>query len=313
MTVVMRTPSRSERDTLEPSASDLDDTIEAIRANASDRLVYRYSVIPGGVYTGDELRSAIQDDPVVAAHYRDLDQSKLQVRTVTRDRYAYVSYRKGDEVFWTKHKVLVRQGETVVTDGTKQIRAKCGNCISEAPQLPTADNEPEEVEFDRLTEPVAQQPRVSPEVALVPLAPSDAVSGPVAGESVEALDLLGTGRFGSSALPPFAVAGTDAPGPSLDLPGPETPLPPIVPEPPAFFPPPPGVFTPPDMFPTPPGGLFPPSGDNPPLDQPIPPVPPIDVPPSEPVTPVPVPEPGTLLLIAAGAVTAAYRRRSRSR
>ncbi len=72
----------------------------------------------------DELRDAIRLDAVVAAHYKDLDQSQLQVRTIAHDQYAYVSYRKGDAIYWTTNKVLLRQGETVMTDGAKLIRGK---------------------------------------------------------------------------------------------------------------------------------------------------------------------------------------------
>lgn len=70
-------------------------TVEVYDALASayadgDRLVYRYSVIPGGVYTPGELLHAIQADPVVAAHYNGSDQSKVQVRKVAHDQYAYL-------------------------------------------------------------------------------------------------------------------------------------------------------------------------------------------------------------------------------
>ena len=316
--VALRTASRNERESVESPISGIDlETAEAIEAAGgssllSDRPVYRYSVIPGGVYTASELRGAIQADAVVAAHYQDLDQSKLQVKTVARDQYAYVSYRKGDKVFWTKNKVLLRQGETIVTDGTKQIRGRCGNCISEEPQLPTAANEPDAVEFDRLVDkPSVAQP-LGPEVALVPLTSLPATGTPAGDALAEALAPFGPRRTGGG-IGPFVAGGngSNVPAPPGDVPGAETPMPPIVPEPPVVFPLPPGLFpTPPTVVPTPPGDLFPPTGNDPPLDQPPPREPPIDLPPTS--EPVPVPEPGTLLLIAAGAVTAACRRRSRA-
>ena len=282
-------------------------TLEAVDAAASeygnvDRLVYRYSVIPGGAYNAGELRHAIQADPVVAAHYEDLDQSKLQVRTVAHDQYAYVSYRKGDAIYWTKNKVLLRQGETVITDGRKLIRGKCGNCISSAPQLPTASGEPDVVEFDRLADPVAPQ-LTRTEKPLVTPAPAP-VGTPFAATPVEPINPLAVGPLGSTPL----VAGnrnqplneTDVPPPSPSTLGPRVPLPPFTPQPPGVFP------TPPDL--SPPGGTPPPlvPEDVPPSFSP---------PPDGPITPVsdpvPVPEAGTLLLVAAGAATLMRRRRSR--
>ena len=283
-------------------------TLEAVDAAASeyanvDRLVYRYSVIPGGAYNAGELRHAIQADPVVAAHYKDLDQSKLQVRTVAHDQYAYVSYRKGDAIYWTKNKVLLRQGERVITDGTKLIRGKCGNCISAAPQLPTASDEPDVVEFDRLVDPVAPQ-LTRAEKPLVTPAPAP-VGAPSAATPAGPINPLAAGPLAST---PLAAGNrnqplneTDAPPPSPSTLGPRVPLPPFTPQPPGVFP------TPPDL--SPPGGTQPPlvpEDDPPSFSSPEGPGP------TTPVSdPVPVPETGTLLLVAAGAATLMRRRRCR--
>lgn len=290
-------------------------TLDAIDADTSeypgsDRLVYRYSVIPGGAYTPGELQHAIQSDPVVAAHYKDLDQSKLQVRTVARDQYAYVSYRKGDAVYWTQNKVLLRQGETVLTDGTKVIRGRCGNCISSEPQLPTASDDPDIVEFDRLVDPVvprqtrAEQPAVAP----APAAPADT---PAPGTQAEPIAPLMMGPLGGGTSPLAAgnvsqpVDDTDVPLASVGSLGPRFPMPPFTPQPPD------GLPTPPDQ-PTPPGSNPPPlvpTDDAPPTF-----LPPDGPPPNGPTgDSVPVPEAGTLLLVAAGAATLMRRRRSRSK
>ena len=284
-------------------------TLDAVDAGAlnhpdSDRLVYRYSVIPGGAYTPDQLRDSIRLDPVVAAHYKDLDQSKLQVQTVAHDQYAYVSYRKGDAIYWTKNKVLLREGETVITDGTKLIRGKCGNCISSAPQLPTASGEPDVVEFDRLVDPVAPQ-LTQAEKPLVTPVPAP-VGTPSAATPVEPLNPLLAGPLGSTPLaagtPNQPLNETDVPPPAPSTLGPRVPLPPLTPQPP-------------DVFPTPPD-LSPPGGTPPPLvPEDVPPrfSPPGPDGPTTPVSdPVPVPEAGPLLLVAAGAATLMRRRRCRA-
>jgi hypothetical protein len=305
---------------------------------------YKYSVIPGGAYDEFELRAAVQNDPVVAAHYGQLDQSKLRVETVPRDRYVYVSYRKGNEIFWTKKKVLLRQGETILTDGNVEVRGRCGNCISEQPLLPTADNEPEIVEFDRLTDSAAM-PRggTSGETALVPIAPvAAASSGPGVDGAAPAAgspDPLAAGRASAGAAPVPLAGGKPvggAPTPSPDPPPVETPapgrgndpssdpapgidLPPFVgtPDFPGFD----GPLTGDDLFPNPPGGPTIPPG----MENPIPPLrgnpelpPPgiTELPPpgspGAPINPVPVPEPGTLVLVGGGIAALIRKLRSRA-
>ena len=116
------------------------------------RTLFRHSVVPGGVLTADEVETAMGRDGIVAAHYSAINPSELRVETLPQDRAVYMSYRIGDEVFWTKQKVWLRQGETILTDGAHQIRTRCGNCIAFAPMAPTSDDEPGEMEFDALTD-----------------------------------------------------------------------------------------------------------------------------------------------------------------
>ena len=275
-------------------------------ASGVSRPVYMHSVVPGGVYSGSELRNAIRDDAVVAAHYRELDQSRLRTEVVQQDRYVHVSYRKGDQIFWTKNKVLLRQGETIMTDGKTQVRARCGNCISEEPLLPTSENEPEVIEFDKLVEAPATRIPATPPIALVApglLDPLGAGLG-LASPEVGPIEPLAAGRFGNGVAPPLAALNGD-PTPPVDIP-PVTPGSPGSPNPPGADLPP---FTP---FPVP----SPPGGDDPaplvpPEYFPPPEIPPLDVP-VPPGDPVAVPEPGTLLLIGGGVAWWIRRRRSYS-
>ena len=116
------------------------------------RSIFKHSVIPGGVFTPEELRSALAQDAVAAVHYQGLNAHALRSETVKQDRVAYVSYRKDDQIYWTRNKVRVSQGETILTDGETQVRARCGNCISETPRFPVADVEPDVAELDRLVD-----------------------------------------------------------------------------------------------------------------------------------------------------------------
>jgi hypothetical protein len=61
----------------------------------------------------------------------------------------YVSYRKSDQVFWTKTKHRMPQGETVLCDGENLARTRCGNRLSPKPQAPVASgNDPTEEALD---------------------------------------------------------------------------------------------------------------------------------------------------------------------
>jgi hypothetical protein len=107
-------------------------------------------VIPGGVVNQRELRDALTRDSVVAMHYRAVSVADVQVKHLTEDRLAYVSYRIGDKIYWTKKPLRLRRGEAILTDGVTEIRARCGNCLSLEPLLPTSDEEPTPFEFDAL-------------------------------------------------------------------------------------------------------------------------------------------------------------------
>lgn len=124
-------------------------------AKPGPRRIYPYSIVPGGVHDRAELARIILDDKVVAAHYAGIDIEKAHLVTVAKPRAVYVSYRKGDQVFWTAKKVTLAAGEEVLTDGQNELRARCGNRISEVPMLPVEMHAPTEADMDASVE-VAQ-------------------------------------------------------------------------------------------------------------------------------------------------------------
>jgi hypothetical protein len=124
----------------------------AASASSGARTVFRHSVVPGGVYTADEAQAAMSRDSTVADHYRQVSPAVLHPETLAADQLVYMSYRIGDQIYWTKNKVLLREGERILTDGVNRIRARCGNCLSLQPMQPTADAEPDSAEFDALTQ-----------------------------------------------------------------------------------------------------------------------------------------------------------------
>jgi hypothetical protein len=115
---------------------------------AAARRVYPYSIVPGGVSGAAELARVIRKDRVVAAHYAEFNIDKAHATTVTTPRAVHVSYRKGDQVFWTAKKVMLAEGETLLSDGRSELRARCANRISDTPQLPVEAHAPSSEELD---------------------------------------------------------------------------------------------------------------------------------------------------------------------
>ena len=116
--------------------------IEPVAVAVASRPVYRHSIVPGGAYSQKDVAAAVRRDHVVAAHYEPIDVERVRPVTVTAARAVYVSYRRGNDVFWTKRPVQLAPGETLLTDGTSEIRARCGNRVSDHARLPVAPDEP---------------------------------------------------------------------------------------------------------------------------------------------------------------------------
>lgn len=116
--------------------------VPAQGTKAGARKMYPFSIVPGGVLSRDELARVVKSDKVAAAHYADFAVDKAHPVRVAKARAVYVSYRKNGQVYWTSKKVMLAEGETLLSDGTSEIRTRCGNRISDTPRLPVGANEP---------------------------------------------------------------------------------------------------------------------------------------------------------------------------
>lgn len=159
-------------------------------APKTPRLVYQYSVVPGGVQDVAELSSAVAHDPDVALHYASFNFRRAHLVRLPASQKMYISYRRHGHILWTKTPHLILAGEKVITDGKVTARVRCGNRLASKPQGLTAPDEPSEAE---LSQPVA-----------------------VAGDPVRPPAILANH---SSLEPPLVANGPSAPGPAGFPPG----------------------------------------------------------------------------------------------
>jgi hypothetical protein len=140
------------------------------------RPAYLYSVIPGGVASAEELRQAMEHDPVVAQQFAGFDFQRAHLVQVSEQQSMHVAYRMGDKVYWTRKKVALHPGETLISDGKIAARTRCGNRIAVAPLGPPALAEPAETDLnqplfsnDMVTHEV--DPQLETYAAVIPMAP----------------------------------------------------------------------------------------------------------------------------------------------
>ena len=203
----------------------------------SRRVVYPYSVVPGGVRSAEELRTAATDDPLVADHYAGFDYQHAHVVEVREPKLVYVSYRKAGHIFWTHKQLSLQVGEKLLTDGRTTARTRCGNQVSVLPQSNTSPNEPTMAELDR-PDAIAS--------GAEQLFPSQIATNPLDADPGAPLSSLGGGMFPGGPPPggfmPLPLGGgIGAPGKCTPTkknpnacgnnPPPPPPPPPVVPEP----------------------------------------------------------------------------------
>jgi hypothetical protein len=118
-----------------------------LSATLARRPVFPYSVVPGGVRSAQELQKAAAADPLVARHYSDFQIAKARTVQLDHPVAMYVSYRRNNQVFWTKNKMVIPAGEALISDGENLARVRCANRLSRVAALPVAVSEPTKEEL----------------------------------------------------------------------------------------------------------------------------------------------------------------------
>ena len=175
------------------------------------RPIYPYSVISGGVRSGYELKAAAQQDPVVALHYAGFDYAHARLVQLLTERSVYLSYRIGKRVYWTRHRVKLHKGETLLTDGKMTARTRCANRVEEAPQQESSSMEPPAAKFD---EPL--MPAIGPGLATSPVPFRTSLERASVAPPLSMYDPIGGGSWTPFAPPPLpnvcGITGTKNPG-----------------------------------------------------------------------------------------------------
>lgn len=180
------------------------------------RPVYPYSVVAGGVQDRRELKWAAEHDPVVAAHYAGFDYAHARVVQLLQARFVYLSYRIGNRVYWTRHRVALRKGETLITDGKITARTRCANRVEEKPQQESSNEEPPVAKFEEPTMPAlipAQENPAAPVQSA--LLNRQGVPGLGPAPPLRSYDPIGGGNWTPISPPPLPSVcgiGTKKPG-----------------------------------------------------------------------------------------------------
>ena len=122
---------------------------DAFESNPEARPLYPYSVIRGGVEDAQELKWVAEHDPVVTAHYAGFDYDHARVVRLALAQTVYLSYRIGNNVYWTRHRIALHKGEKLITDGKITARTRCGNRVETVPQQATSSSEPPAAKFEQ--------------------------------------------------------------------------------------------------------------------------------------------------------------------
>jgi hypothetical protein len=176
----------------------------------------KYDFVPGGILSVAQFRQSFRGDAALAAQFPDFNFSRAHFEGLNKETCAFVAYRMAAKFGWTRHCIMLRRNEEVLTDGHYLLRARCGNLISVTPEIPllpqTVQDEIDTGEI--LPTPAAYGAAAVPALSDVPGAesPPSPVESPVEGPSpfpVSPGPIAGSGPF---PIAPSPVAGPLPPG-----------------------------------------------------------------------------------------------------
>jgi hypothetical protein len=200
---------------LSPALSEANATDSRFGLLKGSRTLFPYSVIPGGVKNAQELRNALEHDPIAAAHYAGFDVNRTHVVRLASDEEMYVSYRLNNRIYWTHKRLKLLKGEMVITDGENVARTRCGNRLSATAQSPLAAKQPLDMTLDPAPLPELAEARPIALPMALPFPVASSVLAPGSGGTVPPPDFPILGGFSSphNATTPPTTPPVTAPEP----------------------------------------------------------------------------------------------------
>ena len=194
-------------------AADWQTSLDLSASSVAHRPVFPYSIVPGGVRDARELQSAASKDPVVAAHYSDFRMALSRAVRLDHPLEMYVSYRRNNHVYWTRNRMTIPAGETVLSDGRNLARVRCGNRLSAIAAKPVAVSEPstEELSTPEFVPPLLAQLLPGEGIDFFPVPP---------GSPIPAGPLSGSNTLPPPIFPPILPPGVPPIIPNLPVPPP---------------------------------------------------------------------------------------------
>jgi hypothetical protein len=249
-------PGQHNAAALAPSA---DPTANAPVVHASFRAL-NFALLRGGFTSVDEFFERVQEDPILHSFYGDCSDRNASMHPLAEDVTVFTTFRKNNQIKWSKKPLLVHKGEYVMTFCGKTVLARCGNLVSMAAMQPSEDVPPALLEepAEPIEPPLSYAAASEPEVAPTPVSPVAAAKK----QKFFFIPPFYVPPGGSHSTPPVVVPPVSVPPTSVTPP--TSPTPPPSTPPPSTPPPPPPTVTPPPPPPSTPPPSTPPSAPTPP-------------------------------------------------
>lgn len=115
------------------------------------------ALLSGGFTSVEEFQQHLAKDPTLQSFYGGCSDTHAGMQQLPSDILVFATFRRGQDIKWTRRQMLVHKGEYVLTLCGKTVLARCGNLISWVPMQPSEDVAPSllEIPTDELKAPEA--------------------------------------------------------------------------------------------------------------------------------------------------------------